>query len=92
VDKGIAFCEICEEPILPGDHVSATPVNGKPVHHECFFRAIVGGANHIRGRCTCCGGTEPPDPPGLTRREEAREAMRAFREMNPHLPDPRFYI
>jgi len=84
MDRGIEFCQLCEEPLLPGDRLSPSLFNGKHVHHECGFRAIIGGANHIMGRCTCCGGREPPDPPGLTAREAAREAMRAFerREAN----------
>lgn len=88
MDSGIKFCPLCEEPVLAGDPVSSTEVNGMPAHHECMFRALVGGANHIRKCCTCCGGTEPPDPPGLTKREAAREAMRAYRELNPVLPPP----
>jgi hypothetical protein len=47
-----------------------------PYHYECHFRSIIGGLNHLRGRCTCCGGTEPPDPPELSKREAAAEAVK----------------
>ena len=61
-------CHHCGEAFQPGDQGIANP---GPRHHECFMRSITGGANHIIGRCTCCGGNQPPDPPGLTRREAA---------------------
>lgn len=83
-------CSLCDEPILPGEPLSPSLFNGKHVHHECGFRAVAGGANHIRGLCQCrhlikfgFGATEPPlppDPPGLTKREAAREALRAWQE------------
>jgi rRNA maturation protein Nop10 len=48
-------------------------------HVECAARMAIGGMNHLLKRCTCCGGTEPPDPPGLTKREAARHALAVFR-------------
>jgi hypothetical protein len=56
--------------------------NGPVAHFECFIRQGVGGVNHQLGRCTCCGGTEDPDPEGLTKREAAVEAVRVFRRRN----------
>lgn len=47
-------------------------------HYECFFRGIVGGLNHQLGACTCCGGDQPPDPEGMTRREAALRAVEAW--------------
>lgn len=44
-------------------------------HFECFQRGLVGGINHQLGRCFCCGGSDPPDPPDMTRREAARLAV-----------------
>ena len=48
-------------------------------HAECAARMVIGGANHLLGRCTCGGGTEPPDDPTLTKREAARTALGIFR-------------
>lgn len=48
-------------------------------HVECAARMVIGGMNHLLKRCTCCGGTEPPDPAGLTLREAARHALAVFR-------------
>ena len=64
-------CIHCDEEIKPGEAMAATNV---PMHWECGLRAIVGGVNHQKGMCSCCGGTLDPDPPGLTRREAAKEA------------------
>lgn len=78
------LCLWCQEPIAAGDqgflipHVDTT-ITLKPHHLECQIRSIVGGVNHIEGRCLCCGGTEDPDPPGLTRRQAAVMAERAWR-------------
>jgi hypothetical protein len=43
-------------------------------HRDCAIREVIGGLNHLRGLCSCCGGSAPPDPPELTRREAARQA------------------
>src|SRR6478752_2674167 len=76
-------CLHCGEACLPGDMIHRVPAierDGRASiatsHHECYLRSIVGGLNHLMGRCSCCGGTEPPDPPGLTRREAVLAAVR----------------
>lgn len=64
-------CGWCGEPIEErhgGDAARRTWAN---LHRECAQRSVVGGVNHQRGTCTCCGGTDEPDPGGLTRREAA---------------------
>lgn len=75
-------CIFCEEPIAMGDELHRNPIGTadgpRIAHYECALRQVVGGVNHQRGRCTCCGGTEPPDPPRLTRREAALAAARFF--------------
>jgi hypothetical protein len=79
-------CCWCSEPIDEGDDgmlVPAVLLPGKPsrvaYHYECHLRTIVGGVNHQMGRCTCCpGGTEPPDPPGFSRREAALLSVAYF--------------
>lgn len=47
-------------------------------HYECFLRQTIGGVNHQRGTCTCCGGSDPPDPPELSARDAARAAVEFF--------------
>lgn len=75
-------CGWCEEPVQPESvaemvsHWDGTEGALRPWHRECRVRSVLGGVNHLQGRCTCCGGTEPPDPPELTRREAALAAFR----------------
>lgn len=72
-------CARCGEPVLHGiDEVEYVEPVGV-FHLECKARMVIGGANHLLGRCTCCGGTEPPDDPSLTKREQARTALAIFR-------------
>jgi hypothetical protein len=53
-------------------------VKWRPYHYECQLRGVIGGLNHQMGRCTCCGGTEPPDPEDMTAREAAKAAVSYF--------------
>ena len=73
-----APCWHCDEPIAADDDGFAS--GQRAVHYACQVRGLVGGANHIIGTCSCCGGTMPPDPPGLTRREAAVLAEKLWRE------------
>ena len=83
------LCGRCQEPIEPGSsgvlmqHFSpSTPLPRVlllPYHEECHLRGILGGVNHLRGKCTCCGGNQPPDPEGLTSREAAKMAVDFYR-------------
>jgi hypothetical protein len=82
-------CVHCGEPIRDGDQGVVMPcgeADGSwrvaPLHVECHLRMILGGANHLRGNCTCCGGTLPSDPPGLTRREAALLACKVWDEID----------
>lgn len=70
-------CVHCVEPIAEGE-AGLRYVNGPVAHYECQLRGVIGGVNHILGRCTCCGGKEDPDPPGMTRREAAKAAARLW--------------
>lgn len=70
-------CIHCGEPIDAGD-AGMRYSNGPVAHYECQLRGVVGGVNHILGRCTCCGGEEDPDPPGMTRRQAAQAAVRLY--------------
>ena len=76
-----APCGWCEEPVQPASicemvtHWEGGTWRRLPWHRECRVRSVLGGVNHLQGRCTCCGGTEPPDPPELTRRQAAIAAF-----------------
>ena len=74
------ICQHCGEGIDPGDDRPVPVVNAEGIftahrHWQCALRAITGGLNHLRGLCSCCGGTEPPDPPEMTLREAAIAAV-----------------
>lgn len=72
-------CLYCDEPIRMGDELARFPIGTQDgvriAHIECAYRAVAGGVNHLKGLCTCCGGTQPPDPPELSRRDAARAAL-----------------
>ena len=78
-------CAHCGEKVAAGEdgfmlgHWGQEVAGEAPLHLECYLRLILGGVNHLRGTCLCCGGTEPPDPPGISRRAAARLAAQ-FRE------------
>lgn len=72
-----ARCPLCDEEIVEGDRgelmlymFDSDGIGVRPVHVECQLRAVLGGPAHLRGTCTCCGGTDDPDL-GLSRREAA---------------------
>ena len=75
-----ALCGWCDEPLQPGDrtvgmnHLTAAGFHIRPWHWECEVRSVLGGVNHQLGRCRCCGGTDDPDPPELSKREAAIRA------------------
>lgn len=77
-------CDRCSEPFVEGDSGLAVPLLGVPMKHEalfhyaCHMRGVLGGVNHQRKLCTCCGGTLDPDPEGMTRREAAEAAVREY--------------
>lgn len=70
-DAGVTAPRLCE-----GDWKNVA------YHYECNLRAVIGGANHLMKRCTCCGGTEPPDPPEYTTRQAAQFAVAVWSAMN----------
>lgn len=67
-------CYHCGEIFVEGDQ-GVTNIQDYSFHYECNLRGILGGANHIRGTCTCCGGSDDPDPPNVSKREAARLAV-----------------
>lgn len=76
-----ALCFHCDEPIGRLDdgflipHLSRDGSTERPIHIDCHVRGFIGGVNHLRGNCSCCGGTEPPDPPTMTKRQAALAAV-----------------
>lgn len=82
------LCFECNEPIA--GHIDWITVSSGAIwtgarHRECALRAVVGGLNHQLGRCTCCGGTEPPDPREMTKREAALAAVAYYRSAGAHM-------
>jgi len=84
----LACCAWCDEPLteddsgylIPHFDIAADPrVSELAYHADCWQRQIIGSVGHIAKRCSCYGGTEE-DPPGLTRREAATAACRAFEQ------------
>lgn len=77
-------CAYCDETIIASDHgvivpsINQTDLRHVPLHGECFVRQIVGGINHQRGKCFCCGGNSEPDPATLTKRQAAKLAVAYF--------------
>lgn len=82
-----AECSICSEPIAEGDsgyiqpHVTFLPddtskatVTDRAIHRECFLRKMMGSVGHQMHMCSCFGGTYC-DPPGMTQREAAKQAV-----------------
>ena len=73
-------CYHCDEIIVDGDQ-GITDMQGYSWHLECHLRGIIGGVNHLRGTCTCCGGKDDPDPPNVSKREAARLAEAEWMRM-----------
>lgn len=85
-------CFRCGEPVLPGEEAQ------QPVyvmsghrsamaewHRECAIRSVVGSLGHLRGTCSCFGGTVE-DPPGMTKRQAARAAMAEWKRQQGSAP------
>jgi hypothetical protein len=77
--EGFGLCKLCGELLLPGEPRSPSVFDGEEVHLECGFRAVVGSANHILHLCSCYGGKAPHDSPKMSKREEARHALKVFK-------------
>jgi hypothetical protein len=81
IETPIGVCLHCGEIFMQGDR-GVTDMQGQAMHLECQIRGIVGGVNHIRGTCLCCGGTDDPDPPNVSKREAARLAVLEWGKKN----------
>lgn len=60
-------CELCGEPIQPGEDRSPTNL---VTHRECGLREVLGGIGHLIDHPHFCGTRHDPDA-GLTYRESA---------------------
>jgi hypothetical protein len=77
-----ANCTGCGEPILPHERLDPN-FPDQPRHWECGLRSACGGVNHMLKQCSCCGGSYPPDPESLTRRQAAKAAAAVFGVLHP---------
>lgn len=71
---------MCQFPIEDGEsgiitgYVGAQGETGTaPQHIECFLRSILGSVAHLRGTCSCFGGTDVETRENY--RQQARETM-----------------
>lgn len=72
----MSICLHCDEPIEDGSGEAFWKLTDEGLepgymHEECEIRLVIGGLNHLRERCECFGGTEPPDPIGVSRHKAA---------------------
>lgn len=82
-------CGHCDEPIGEGDtgtmmmYVDVSKAESKPVHYECTMRSVIGSVGHIEGTCSCkVLGSHEGDPTGMSRRQAAVAAVRAWAAAN----------
>jgi hypothetical protein len=74
------ICLHCGEPVLDGEQ--SLYFQHQPMHVECGTRVTMGSVAHIERRCGCyLPGSVEGDPEGMTAREAARAAMRAWAVM-----------
>lgn len=82
-------CVRCEEPIEDpsiAPRIMVVDEEGSRqeyMHKECLTRVAIGGLNHLKGTCQCCGGNDDPDPPGMTKREAAIAAVAHWEAKRP---------
>jgi len=74
-------CFYCDEPVTIMDNPETVNTSEGPraAHMECNFRAAMGSVAHIEKRCGCfVPGSTETDPQGMTCREAAKAAVRAW--------------
>lgn len=70
-------CSWCGEPVTDAERHPQL----SELHYACGIRSVIGSVAHIRRRCCCyVEGSFENDPPGMTRRQAANEALLAFAE------------
>jgi|HubBroStandDraft_1064217.scaffolds.fasta_scaffold32770_4 hypothetical protein len=73
------ICPECGEEIVKGEMVM--PFNNDTIlmHYECGLRGIIGSVAHLQRRCSCyVPGSEEGDPPGMSKREAAKAAVKLW--------------
>lgn len=71
-------CRHCGERFAEGD-MGMIDEGGTALHYECSMRLVIGSVGHQHKTCFCYGG-DHEDPPGMTKREAARAALRLFEQ------------
>jgi hypothetical protein len=71
-------CGHCGERFADGD-IGTIDLGGTALHYECGMRLVIGSVGHQKKQCVCYG-REDEDPPGMTKREAARAALRLFEQ------------
>lgn len=71
-DLDLLRCELCQEPVRPGDETQ--PLNGGlfMAHRECLLRNVMGGIGHLEDHLRWCVQAHDPDG-GRTYRQSALE-------------------
>ena len=77
-----ASCSYCDDLIEEHD-MGTIGIDGSIWHYECSIRAAVGSVGHQAHECSCYGGVDAGDPPGLTQHEAALAAERYHRALHP---------
>jgi hypothetical protein len=79
-------CDYCQEPITENER-RGLPNPGPNHHRECMLRIVIGSVSHIEHRCSCyVPGSVDSDPPGLSLRQGAQAALRAWERSRPRPP------
>jgi hypothetical protein len=89
-------CAHCDEPVEAGGSGAfqffpeGDGGSFRPYHEECFLRQFIGGVRHLLRKCSCYGNGGPDVDPGMTRREDARLAVKIHNEVHGyHYKPPR---
>jgi hypothetical protein len=82
-------CLHCDEPIGAAERVHMmTTYSCMAMHLACLVRNIVGSIAHQQKQCSCYGGTDSDDPPGVSKFQAARDAAKYYATHSDAQPDP----
>lgn len=79
-------CVWCDELIKEEENGLIIPhidevTTDRPYHPECFLRTIVGSLSHQQQLCSCFGGIDEEDPPSVSKRVAAQQAVEFFKKV-----------